>query len=346
MKKLFFSILLISLMAVQTDIKAQSGNEAYNYYYTIGIEHTKIADDYMKYASSVAHGSARKAEKKRVDLLITIAQAKEKVSRMQCYNGDCALRDSAVSYLNIYFLVLNQDYEKILNLEEIAEQSYDMMEAYFLAQDMAAAKVEEAGKRLEKTEDEFIAKNNIKLTEQKSELSKKIEQTNKVNEHYRKVYLIYFKSYKQEAYLLDALTRKDYSSAEQNRNALEQTATEGLSALDTITPYKSDRSLMMACKKSLDFYKREAAEKMKPCIEFMLLADNFEKMQKTFEAKDPMERTKAEVDEYNKAVKELNTKSTSFNNTFNYLNQNRESTVKYWNEVSQMYLEKYIPKYK
>jgi hypothetical protein len=103
---------------------------------------------------------------------------------------------------------------------------------------------------------------------------------------------------------------------------------------------------MMACKKSLDFYKKEAAEKMKPYIEFMLLADNFEKIQKAFEAKDPMQRTKAEVDEYNKAVKEINTKSTSFQNTNNYLNQNREATVKYWNEVSQMYLEKYIPKYK
>ena len=327
-------------------MNAQTTDDAYNYYYSIGMEHYKISDDYMKYASAVAHGSARKAEKKRIDLLQTIAQAKQKVAAMNCFNGDCALRDSVVSYFNISLIVLSEDFQKILNLEEIAEQSYDRMEAYFLAKQLASDKMEEAGDRLEIVEDEFVAKNNIKVNEQKSDLAKKIEQANKVNDHYNKVYLIYFKSYKQEAYLLDALNRKDYSSAEQNRNALEQTAKEGLGLLDTVTPYRNDRSLMVACKKALDFYNREATEKMKSCIDFMLLTENFEKMRKTFEAKEPMQRTKAEVDEYNNAVKEINSKSTSFNNTFNYLNQNRESTVNYWNQMSQAYLEKYIPKYK
>ena len=340
-------ILLFAVFSYQfTKINAQTSEDAYKYYYAIGMEHYKISDDYMKYASAVAHGSARKAEKKRVDLLQTIAQAKQKVAAMDCFNGDCALRDSVVSYFNISLIVLNEDFQKILNLEEIAEQSYDLMEAYFLAKQLASDKMEEAGNRLDAVEDEFVAKNNIKLNEQKSDLSKKIEQTNKVNDHYNKVYLIYFKSYKQEAYLLDALNRKDYSGAEQNRNALEQTSKEGLGLLDTISPYRNDRSLMVACKKALNFYNKEATEKMKSCIDFMLLTENFEKMRKTFEAKEPIQRTKAEVDEYNNAVKEINSKSASFNNTFNYLNQNRELIINYWNQIAQNYLEKYIPKYK
>ncbi len=63
---------------------------------------------------------------------------------MPSYNGNKALRDSAVSYLKILYSVFNEDYSKLVNMEEIAEQSYDAMEAYLLAQEKAGEKLDQA----------------------------------------------------------------------------------------------------------------------------------------------------------------------------------------------------------
>ena len=49
--------------------------------------------------------------------------------------------------MKMYYNVLNDDYSKIINMEEIAEQSYDAMEAYILAQEMVDKKPEEATRR-------------------------------------------------------------------------------------------------------------------------------------------------------------------------------------------------------
>jgi len=48
---------------------------------------------------------------------------------MPPWKGDRSYRNSSVAYLKLVYHVFNEDYGKILNLEEIAEQSYDAMEA-------------------------------------------------------------------------------------------------------------------------------------------------------------------------------------------------------------------------
>lgn len=344
MKFLFSAFLFFLTVSVFKGQSQQPDQEAYNYMATIGSGYEKISEDYMQYASAVAHNSARKAEKRRADLIKSIYAVKETVAKAPCFKDNCALRDSAVSYLTLNFYVLNYDYEKIVNMEEVSEQSYDLMEAYMLARDLAEKKVEESGKRLEEVEKAFAAKYNIPLSPDKSELSRKIEQANQVNDHYKDVYLIFFKSYKQEAYLLDALDKKDFSAAEQNKNALLQTATEGLTKLTSLKAFRNDRSLITACRQALDFYKNEAT-KMSAIIDFMMKAENFNKMKETFDAKDPMMRTKEEVDQYNKAANELNTLQRTFTTNYNYLNTNRSNVVNNWNNQSENYQEKYIPKY-
>ncbi len=345
MKFFIFFAFALSVFTSKLSL-AQSTAEAQTYFLKIASEHYQIAESFMEYASSVAHNSIRKSEKKRAAMLGSIQQVKNNLSAMPCYYGQCELRDSTLAFLTMYNLVINEDYAQILNLEEIAEQSFDNMEAYFLAKELAANKVEQCSKRLDEIEDAFIALNQIHLVEQKSELTKKIEQTNAVNKHYNEVYLIFFKSYKQEVYMLEALEQKNYSSAEQNRDALANTANEGIALLKTTTPFRGDRSLILACHKSLTFYRTEATEKIKPCIEYMLLADNFDKIQGSLEAKDPMLLTPEEVSAYNNAVKEINVKTPVFKNNLSYLDQNRQSTVNNWNTVSKAYIEKNVPRHK
>ena len=61
---------------------------------------------------------------------------------MQPYKWRWCFRDSVVRYLELSYAVLNNDYAKIMDMEEISEQSYDAMEAYMLAQQIANDKME------------------------------------------------------------------------------------------------------------------------------------------------------------------------------------------------------------
>ena len=318
---------------------------AETYMIAMANEYRQTSESFLNYSSAVAHSnSARKVEKKRIDMISSVAVARNNISQMPCFLEDCTLRDSLVSFLSIVYYILTEDYSKILNMEEIAEQSYDLMEAYMMAKEKADEKMNLAGTRLEETQRVFAGKHNVLLSDEKDKLSLKIDQVNKVNDHYSDVYLIFFKSYKQEIYMLDAIERKDFSSAEQNRNALIQSATEGLEKLDTLNAYRNDRSLIYACKRTLTFYNTEASMKIPIILDFLMKNENFEKINKAFNDKPAMTRTQEEVNEYNKAVNELNKAARTYETNNQYINQYRKTNIENWNNVSHSYLERYIPK--
>lgn len=344
MKRIY--ILTFLSVLLQTYTFSQGSDAALKYLNNIAENSQTISQKFMSYSSAVAHSNrARKVENRRIDLIKATADARNKAMAMTCFEKDCALRDSLVSYLTISYYVLNNDYAKIVNMEEVAEESYDQMEAYLNARKMATEKVKMAGDMLDDKYMAFADKHNIKIAENKSKLSRDIEKVGKVNEHYDKVYLIFFKSYKQEFYMADALNRKDYSSAEQNRNSLLQLSTEGLARLDTMRGLNNDKSLILACKRVLEFYKTEATDKVSTVIDFMLKKENYEKLEKVISTKDPMLRTQDEVNQYNKSVADLKAVTAKYNTTVNFLNQGRTASINGWNSATQNFLERYIPKY-
>ncbi|MBN2273048.1 MAG: hypothetical protein JXR41_06875 [Bacteroidales bacterium] len=344
-KKTKIPVIVVLLHLSYCFVTAQQNDSAYNYMATIGREYANITENYLSYSSAVAHSkSAKKSEHKRIDFIKSIGLARARIASMPAFRGNATFRDSVVSYLTLTYHVMNEDYGKIMDLEEIAEQSYDLMEAYYLAQDMASEKMRMASNKLNLIEKDFAARYNIQLSEQQSDISKKVETVNSVQRHYTQVYLILFKSHKQEAYLLEALNKKDMNAAEQNRNALLQTAVEGLSKLDTLSVYKNDRSLVTACRKALGFFSMEANDKMPAVIDYYLKADNFEKVRDAFEAIPQMARTQTDVEQYNKAVNEYNTASRSMNVINNSLNQSRTNVMNNWNTIADVYLQRHTPK--
>lgn len=345
MKQNFKSLFLtICILVLTQSLYAQTAVEHMNFM----SEHSvKIMSDMMSYTSAVAHGkSARKVENRRKELLQTVNEAIKKVSALAPYKGDKSLRDSTVKYLKIVNIVLKEDYDKIINMEEVAEQSYDAMEAYLLAQDMADEKLNEAGYNLEETERQFAKTNNVNLIEGSSKLSEKLKKATEVNNYHREVYLIFFKSFKQEAYLIDALNKKDVNAIEQNKNSLVSTSTEGLNKLKTIKAYSGDNSLVEACGQALRFYQKECKENIATLSNFYIKEENFNKVKKSFDAKPQSSRTQADVDQFNKSVNELNKASADYNNTNNMLSNNRNNVTEGWNKASANFLDKHTPKYK
>jgi hypothetical protein len=326
--------------------KAQTSDSPGAYVSFMGDQYKEIQKDMLSYTSAVGHGkSARKVESKRKELLQTNRTARKKIAALNPHAGDKSLRDSAVSFLDMYYHVLNDDYGKIVNLEEVAEQSYDAMEAYMLAQDLANDKLKKAGEMLSLTEKTFAATHNVTLIDSDDEVSKKMKVASAVNNYHRTIYLIFFKSYKQEAYLLDAIAKKDINAIEQNKNSLIAFAEEGILKLDTIKAYNGDKSMIASCKQMLEFYKNECG-KIPLITNYYLKEESFQKVKKAFDAKSESDRKQADVDQYNKAIGEMNQGVNEYNATNNTLNNGRKANIDNWNKTSANFLDKYTPKYK
>jgi hypothetical protein len=304
-----------------------------------------ISKKYLTYTSSVSHGkSARKVEKNRMELLQTVNMSKAKATNMHAFKGDLSLKEALKNYFGILYNVLNEDYAKIVNMEEVSEQSYDGMEALFLAEELAGKKADEAFEKYRTAYNTFAKKNEIQLLEKKSELSEKLAKADQVNVYYHKMYLVFFKPFKQEVYLIDAQNRKNISSIEQNRNTLDKNAKQAVAMLDTSKAFANDRSLIVAARDLMMFYIDEAS-KTKTVTDFYLKSENFDKASKAFNAKSPKARTQADVDTYNKQVNELNAAMGTFNSLSEEMNKKRDIFLEKWNKATVKFLDYHMPKY-
>jgi len=324
----------------------QKPGKAGAYLESIGKEFKQISNETWDYTSAAAHGKkARTVENKRKDLVSQITKSIAKIKNMPGFEGNTSYRDSVVSYLKLNKLVINEDYAKIVDMEEIAEQSYDAMEAYMLAKEQADDKLEEASEMIDEEEKKFAANNNITLLENKDKISKKLAEAGKVYKYYNVIYLIYFKSSKQEVYLIDAQNKGDFNAMEQNKNALAQYSAEGKKKLAVIKDYKGDNSLKSSCLELLNFYEKETI-KFNEISDYFIQKEKFEKIKTSFEAKSQSQRTKKDVDLYNSAGNEFNNSSTKFNATNQLLNQNRSKLLEKWNDTSEKLIDKFVPQKK
>src|SRR5580700_9680088 len=91
---------------------------------------------YMQYVSAAAHGRrARKVEKLRQEVLDKITDSRYKTTDLPLYKGDNSLRQASIDYIQVTYNVFAEDYKKIVNIEDLAEQSVDEMQVYLLLQD-------------------------------------------------------------------------------------------------------------------------------------------------------------------------------------------------------------------
>lgn len=341
----FSSFLMLLAVFACADIFAQDYSNPVGYMNYFTEEFDKVAKDTWAYTSAVARGrGARKVESKRTELMQTTRSAKSRIERTKDYEGDISLRDSLVSYLELSYIVLDEDYEKIMDMEEVAEQSYDDMEALILAREQANDKLDRAGKRMVASQKKFAESHGIELDEAlQDEVYVKLEKAAEVFDYYNEVYLIFFKSHKQEGYLVDAMNRADVNGMEQNNSALLAASTEGLSKLKEYKAYGSDPQLRIASERMLEFHKDEAEEKMPVIINFYVQQENFEKVRTSFEAIKKTQRTQEDVDTYNNALEKYNSAVAEYNSINQGLNSERDELFQKWNEASSKFLDRHVP---
>lgn len=323
---------------------AQLFETAAQYMDHIGKVNEETTVKYLVYLSAVSHGkSARKVEKRRVEVVNSISDSRYAVMGMPPWKGDKSYRDSAAGYLKMLYNVFNEDYGKIVNMEEIAEQSYDGMEAYLLAQEKAQEKLSEAHDRLREAQKQFAAKNNINLLINETEIDRKAKIVNEVMGHCNEVYLVFFKCYKQEAYLMDAISKKNLVSIEQSVSSLKKFADEGDSKLKKMKGYNGDNSLIAAGMKMMDYY-RSVVARGQVITDYFLKEEEFNKIKKQFESKPNSKRTQQDIDQYNKAVNDINAALGKFNSSMTEMNKQGVSALNDWNKTYNKYMDEHMPK--
>jgi hypothetical protein len=338
---------VILVFTIMSFAAAQDASTPGGYMDAIAKAHEDMNKKYMAYMSAAGHGRrARKVEKLRTQVLESILDAKINTKAVGAYKGDNSLKESSVDYIQLCYNVFNEDYAKIVNMEEIAEQSYDEMQAYILLQEKTSEKLNEASDKLNAAEKAFAAKYEINLIESKSELSEKMEVAGKLNHYTNQLFLIFFKCNWEDGVIIKAMNDKKVNDIEQGRNALIKYAEEGLKALDTMKNFQGDASLATVCRQVLTFYRKMAENDIPKLTDFYLKEENFQKIKKAFESKSQSKRTEADVDGFNKAVNDINNAVTAYNRTNDIINDNRKQVLGNWERTEKEFTDRNMPYYK
>jgi hypothetical protein len=345
MKKI--TTLLATLLSFIIVCKAQDIEQPGAYMTAISNAHKEMDQKYMAYTSAAAHGKrARKVEKLRLQVLESISNSRDKIADIPFYKGDNSLRQSNIEYINFCYTIFNEDYAKIVNTEEIAEQSFDEMQALLLLREKIDEKLKLAVSKVNQASKDFAAKYKVNLIEGKDELGEKMAQASKVSKYYKPIFLIFFKCNWQDNALTKALKDNKLNDAEQSRNSIIKYADEGLLALNAIQNFDGDASLKMACKQALIAFKTIAEKETPKITDYHLKKENFEKIKKAFEAKSQSDRTKEDVDAYNKAVNEMNSAVNISNAAAESANNKRNEAYKIWEDAVKTFYDTYVPRYR
>jgi hypothetical protein len=344
--KYYFASLLSGLLFFSSAVHSQDMDNPGTYITAIGKARGDMDSKYMAYMSAAAHGRrARKVEKLRQDVLDNITESRYKTTDLPIYKGDNSLRQASIDYIKLVYIVFSEDYKKIIDVEELAEQSVDEMQVYILLQDKVSQKLREGWEQLDKVTKEFAGKYHVTLTTETSPLGLKMETATKLNNHINSVYLAFFKCNWEDNQMVKAMNNKKVNDLEQSRSALSGFAAQGLKDLDTIKPFEGDAALIASCRKALKFYQQEAEKDIPKLTDFYVKQEEFEKLKKMMDEKGSS-RTKEDVNAYNKAVNDFNSGVKGFNQTNQQVNSARTVAINDFNETEKRFADDHMPHYK
>jgi hypothetical protein len=303
---------------------------------------------YLAYVSTAAHsGRVKKIERMRQQALDGIVNSRNKVIGLPIYKGDKALWQSSIDYLKLLYLVFSEDYAKIVNMEDIAEQSFNEMQAFLLLQEKTSEKLAEANMKRRQATKDFAARNNVNLVEgEASEFVTKMNKASGVVEYRNTVYLLFFKVNWQWNEMNKAIKTNKVTDIEQARNAVITYAKEGLAVLDTMKNFSGDPSLANACKFALNQYKRMSENDVPKMTDFILKNENFEKVKKSFDSKPQKDRTQQDIDAYNKGVNDLNAGVNTFNSTAKFIADTQSKIINTYNKAEKDFADRHTPYFK
>lgn len=316
--------------------------EALNYHITLTKPIRDFQEAYYDYIKVVTRmRRARIVEKRRQALLQVLENIKNYYSTTNALHNDSTLLSDLKTYIHLTQVVLKEDFDKILDMEDIAEQSYDLAEAYELALDMAIEKLHNCFNTLRQREGIFFKKYNIKAKEDKSELVLKIQKTTRAMEYFGTINRIVARANRQNNYTSMAIQGKDLASLEQHLITLVSVSEEGLEKLQKQQSYDGDNELLLTAVEMLQFYKNEGQTTYPANVDFIIKTDNFQKMMKRFNEIKKKDRTQKDVNQYNNAVRSYNKEVKNINKLNSVSLKKGNKFIKLWNKKTERFFKEH-----
>ncbi|MEI9935228.1 MAG: hypothetical protein WDM71_10360 [Ferruginibacter sp.] len=302
---------------------------------------TKTVKLFLRYTIAFSsNANEKKVARLYNKLLNEVQQSKTQLDSLPAFKGNRMYKDAAIYFMNVYQSMLNNDYKNIDGIKKKSLQSFNAINGFTVAKESFYKKLSDANEQLHTASIKFDSA----FINKKDKLSATMKQVDNVNVYYDSVYLIFLKNYIQETTILNAIKKKDEKSLPQNADSLSSYAQNGLSALDTIKPFKHDHSLIKTCKHSLKLYKNEADKKINIVADYFSKADDFKKIRTEFEHKKT--HNIKEFKAYTKSVKEFNIAISHYNKTMHYISKTRKKIERQWNFTTDNFFDKHFPVWK
>jgi len=340
-------LFFVSLISMTQFLSAQEFKDAGEYLAYVNKIENPISKEMWKYTKTVAHSkSAKRIDNVRKNLIKTIQTAKTTLEKnTNGFNDDLEFRNQVMDYFTFSELMIKEEYAKIIDLQEIAEQSYDYMEAYITTREMVNDKIDAEHEKLDAAQQAFAAKYKISLIEsaEDTDIEKKMKISGDVFKYHSNLYLIFFKCNYTDVLLDSAIKNKDIAAIQQNANALQQYAEEGIAKIISLEPIEGDKTLANETTKCMEMYQKIASDYAPKMIDFYTFNAKFEDAKVSLERKSEKERTKEEIDNYNKMVKEINGRINDYNKVNSEVTNMRNDYINKWNTTGEQYISKHVP---
>lgn len=303
----------------------------------------KIKVKTWDYLSAVSQGrGAFLIESSRQSLLNEIIDAKEEIMLAPSFNGNDEFRQALISYFTKTAAILQEDYDNILDMEAIAQETYDAMEAYLLAKEKANEKLDEAYFFLLTAQKKFADDNKLILHRPEDDLmTQKIEKTGRILSYYNKTYLIFFRVFKQESKVMAALQKDDLEDFNWNNKILEFEGGIALEKMKSMPAFEGDSTLLKAAMVSLEFYMREATLDAKSTAAYYESKKAYAKAKEEFEKIPQEELVQADADKINTIGREYNKTVAEFHAMNKERNRERVNHLNRWNEEVEKFFKKH-----
>ncbi len=312
----------------------------------------KVMKEFFSYNKSISYVSKKHTPKqiqgKYNDVMQAINEAKSNIDSMPSFKRDSThkdslYRDSASSYFRQFGLLLSNNYNKVATLQATANQSYANMEAFLAAKEAADKKLKSLNERFYAATLKFANSNKLSDSTRKDLPAKAVGEVIETGNYFKKVYLIFFKSYKQETDIQNAIERKDANDLKKSAKDLAKSAQDGQAVLDTISPFKKDKSLVTDSKAVLTYYEKETDNKLDPIVNYFAAAKDFDEVRSRFNSKSG--HSGPDVKKFKKSVKVFNKALHKYNKAMNSIYKKKKSLLSKLDHSTHSFFKKFKPGY-
>lgn len=317
---LLSTVVLINLFSFTAN--AQEFDKAEDYIGFIKKNHKDIYTEVATYVRKLENGSPLpETEGQRRAVLKKLAPVIVNIHGMPSYKSDKTLQDSLAAYMRRTYWILDKEYPSIQKLQDSASRTFASAQKYAMAKSATLNKLIQDERDFFTGLKQFSSKYGVAVPANYDDEFEKLLTIKDVSNHHNALLLIYSKTKSLDAPVERAIQTKNKAELEEKTGVLQKAVKDGYAVLDTIKPYKQDKSLMDATRGLLNFYQIECEFKVPSLLHFLVKGE------------DPA-NSRANIENSESVATYANTKAD--------LDLERPVAIDKWKKASLAFLKKYL----